>query len=153
MISLLRFIRYILPSMTMTDQKSLVARGKVIRVDGQIVVFQPSGTTYELHLERAPGSTLPPIGVPTTGRVVVRARKVYTVPSGGNFISPIFGPPRIVQGRVRAADEKSIVLQAGTLIHVELPSEADAIDLANGPLTVGELANVVCLPGASWESA
>jgi hypothetical protein len=87
------------------------------------------------------------------GQVRVSARKVYTVPSGGNFISPIFGPPRIVQGRVRYLDEKEMVVQAGTSVIVELPADEHAYDLVNGDLTVGSLVNVVVLPGARFEFA
>jgi hypothetical protein len=87
------------------------------------------------------------------GVIRVVARKVYTVPSGGNFINPIFGPPRTIQGRVRALDGGSMVVQAGMPVHVELPAEASAVELANGPIAVGSLVNVVALPGATFELA
>ena len=48
-------------------------------------------------------------------------RKVWTVPSGGNFITPIMGPPKIVQGRVKYADEKQLVIQAGANVIIDLP--------------------------------
>src|SRR5690348_3803569 len=97
-----------MPDSTITPP--LAASGKVIRVESGKVVFTPAGTSYELHLE-IPSYT-GPVSVPTRCLIRVKARKVYTVPSGGNFITPIFGPPRIVQGRVRSADQRSLVVHA-----------------------------------------
>jgi hypothetical protein len=73
------------------------------------------------------------------------------VPSGGNFIAPIFGPPRIIQGRVKWLDEQMLVVQAGAMIVAELPLEDQAIDLANGVIGVGTLVNVTAMPGATIE--
>jgi hypothetical protein len=129
----------------------VAARGRVIAVKDGVVHFAPSGTNYEMHLA-APGyggST----GVLVQGTVRVTARKVWTVPSGGNFVSPIFGPPRTIQGRVRSLDERSLVVHAGVPILVELPADEAGYDLANGPITVGVMVNVVALPGARFEPA
>src|SRR5690348_1365619 len=93
----------------MSSPADFPAKGKVLDVrdteKGRLLVFQPAGTNYELHLfaDGAVGDV--PLNKPVDLRIVVQARKVYTVPSGGNFIAPIFGPPRIIQGRVRWADE------------------------------------------------
>jgi hypothetical protein len=92
--------------------------------------------------------------MPVEGVIRVKARKAYTVPSGGNFITPIFGPPRIIQGRVRGVDGNGIVLHAGVAIQVELPAEASAVELANGSIAVGgAMVNVVALPGATFQLA
>lgn len=125
------------------------AVGKVTAVREGLVVFSPAGTNYEMHLvcPRYAG----PINVPTRGIVRVRARKVYTVPSGGLFVTPIFGTPRIIQGRIRALDERTMVVHAGASILVEFPQDDAAFDLAHGSLAVGKLANVVALPGAAFE--
>ena len=125
------------------------ARGRVTSTSDGIVVFAPSGTNYELHLA-APGYA-GPVGSLTEGVVRVTARKVWTVPSGGNFIAPIFGSPRTVQGRVRAVDERSIVVHAGAPIVVDLPDGPALIDLANGPIRVGAMVNVTALPGGRFE--
>ena len=127
----------------------LAASGKVIRVESGKVVFTPVATNYELHLE-VPNYT-GPVNVPIRCLIRVKARKVYTVPSGGNFITPIFGPPRIVQGRVRSAEPRLLVVHAALPIHVELPGSESAIDLDEGPITVGRMVNVVCEPGARVE--
>jgi hypothetical protein len=132
-----------------TTTPPLAATGKVVRMEGGGIVFNPSGTNYELHLD-VPNYT-GPVNVPTRCVIRVKARKVYTVSSGGNFITPIFGPPRIVQGRVRSADPRSLLVHAAVPIHVELPGADTAIDLDEGPITIGRMVNVVCQPGARVE--
>ena len=125
------------------------ARGKVVAAREGGVVFAPSGTNYELDLlspQYAGG-----LNVLTDGVVRVTARKILTVPSGGNFISPIFGTPRTIQGRVRTLDETSMVVQAGAPILIEYPSAESAFDLVNGPIAAGALVNAMILPGARFE--
>jgi hypothetical protein len=126
------------------------ARGKVTDIDGQRVVFRPVNTTYQMHLGVAAGASVPR-DTPVEAVIRVRARKVWTVPSGGLFVVPIFGTPRIMQGRVRYADERTVVLNAGVNVVVELPSSEAAYDLARGPVEVGALVNVTVLPGATME--
>ena len=132
-----------------TTATTLAATGRVIRTLDGMLVFNPAGTNYELHLA-APNFD-GPLNRPLKCIIRVKARKVYTVPSGGNFITPLFGPPRMVQGRVRSGDERSLVVQAGCPIHVQLPLETAAIDLDKGPIAVGGIVNVVCEPGAQVE--
>ncbi len=126
------------------------ARGKVLEARQGLIVFQPRGTNYELHLEMA-GDYTGPVNKPVQGVIRVRARKVYTVPSGGNFIAPILGTPRTIQGRVVWLSPTQVVLQAGTPVLVDLPSETHAIDLGSGPIEEGAIVNVVSLPGAGFE--
>ena len=137
----------------MPSPNDFTARGKIIEVRDRIVVFQPSATTYQLHLEftgdGAPQTSAQPIDC----LIRVDARKVYTVPSGGNFIQPIFGPPRIIQGRVKYADDRTLVVHAGAPIICQLPAAESAIDLSEGKIRVGHMANVVALPGATIQLA
>ena len=79
------------------------------------------------------------------------ARKVMTVPSGGNFVVPIFGPPRIVQGRVRYLSADVLVVHAGTNFVVQLPVSDSAFDLSSGPIAMGSMVNATVLPGATLE--
>lgn len=127
------------------------ARGKIVEAAGEKVIFHPTGTTYQLHLDRA-GQTPPNVSdKPVEAIIRVRARKVLTVPSGGLFIAPIFGPPRIVQGRVRWLDEQQLLVNAGTMIVVELPVADSAFDLGSGPIETGKMVNVTVMPGATIE--
>ena len=134
----------------MATIEDFAARGKIVEVHETHVVFHPTGTNYQLHLESS-GSTFQVSDRPIEAIIRVKARKVWTVPSGGNFIAPIFGPPRIIQGRVKWLDEQMLVVQAGAMIVAELPLEDQAIDLANGVIGVGTLVNVTAMPGATIE--
>ena len=138
--------------MASTTSTLITARGKVTGIVGDLVKFAPSNTNYDLHLVCPNYSG--PINTLIEGIIRVKARKAYTVPSGGNFITPLYGPPRIIQGRVRAVDGNNIVLHAGVEIHVELPAESSAVEMANGTISVGgAMVNVVALPGATFQLA
>jgi hypothetical protein len=125
------------------------AKGKVLRIEGDTVVFQPANTNYELHLK----GTFPEGRLNTPVHLLIRAtgRKLMTVPSGGNFLTPIMGTPRIAQGRILHADNSTVILQAACPVHVTLPQSEEAIDLPDGAITTGELLNATLLPGASFE--
>jgi hypothetical protein len=131
------------------------AKGKLLDVrdadHGRLVTFQPQGTNYEWHLRAEDGFEAPPLNKPTELLIRVQARKVYTVPSGGNFVQPIFGPPRIIQGRVKWVDESGqrIVVHATVPFIIELPAADTAIDQSEGPITQGRMVNVVALPGVT----
>jgi hypothetical protein len=122
----------------------------VTAVKDGYVVFTPRDTTYEMHLQ-TPQPYSGPVDAPVDALIRLQARKLYTVPSGGNFITPIFGPPRIVQGRVRYLDDRMLVVQAGAKVIVELPGADSAMDLAEGLVTLNRMVNVVALPGATFE--
>ena len=125
--------------------------GKVIEVKDGVVVFNPRGTTYELHLKVPAGAALPELNAPVQVLIRANGRKVWTVPSGGNFIVPIQGPPRIVQGRVKYADDRQVLVHAGASVIVDLPAAESAIDLPNGAIAVGTMVNATLLPGATVE--
>ena len=134
----------------MPTLKDFPATGRVASADSETVTFLPQNTSYELKLQ-TPAKYEGPLNARVEGLIRLSARKVYTVPSGGNFIAPIFGPPRIVQGRIKYLDDRNLVVQAGTAVIVELPISDAAYDLVNGPLSVGQLVNVTVLPGAKFE--
>ena len=132
-----------------TTISEITASGKITAQKDGVVIFSPTGTNYELHLASKPYEGV--LNVPVKAVIRVMARKIWTVPSGGNFIAPILGTPRTIQGRVRALDQQSMVVQAGTPILVEFPSDDSAFDLANGGISVGVMVNVVAQPGARIE--
>ncbi len=121
-----------------------------MEVKDSLVVFQPFDTNYQLHLQTV-RPYAGPIGQPIDARIRAKAMKVYTVPSGGGFIAPLFGSPRTIQGRALQLDDKVVVIRAGVPISVELPQADSAVDLTDGPLTVGSIVNAVALPGATFE--
>src|SRR4051794_473743 len=101
---------------TSTGSTGTNARGKIAAASGGVIQFAPSGTNYRLYL--AAPDVSGPLNTLVEGTIRVQARKAYSVPSGGNFISPIFGPPRTIQGRVKAIEGGNIAVQAGVPIHV-----------------------------------
>ena len=134
----------------MPSRSDFPARGNVVRTDGGAVVFKPANTSYEIKL--ATDGAGPAVGR-VDGLVRATARKLWTIGSGGNFVAPIFGPPRVVQGRIRYLDQTTMVVSCGLPVVVTLPTADSACDLASGPLAVGALVNVALLPGASFELA
>jgi len=126
------------------------ARGKVLRVQDGKVVFAPSNTNYELQLETAQPYK-GPIGEVVYAMIRAKARKVYTVPSGGGFIAPIFGPPKTIQGRALYVTDNMVVIKAGLPVCVEFPKDDSGMDLEDGPISVGTMVNAVALPGANFE--
>ena len=133
----------------MASELDFPAKGRVTSVKGNTVTFVPAGTNYELYLEADGGAWVGPVNVPVEAAIRLRARKVMTVPSGGNFISPIFGPPRIVQGKVRYLSANVLVIHAGTNLIVELPASDSAFDLASGAIGMGSMVNATILPGGT----
>jgi hypothetical protein len=134
----------------MSSSTEWSARGKVTAVSNGKVHFAPSNTNYDLHLECSPPYA-GPIGELITATVRAKAKKVYTVPSGGGFISPIFGPPRTIQGRALHVQDGLVVIRAGCPIVVELPKDESGVDLEEGPISVGSIVNAVALPGVRFE--
>jgi hypothetical protein len=135
----------------MTTVTVTPARGKILAVEPAGIVFQPVGGNYRLHLQTLGGKTAAPLNTILEGVIRATVRKIYTVPGGGSFVTPIYGPPHIVQGRIVGLDEQSMVVNAGVPFHLQLPAESSAYDLSNGPLAVGALVNVVLIPGATFE--
>jgi hypothetical protein len=137
--------------MATTKSTDFPARGKIAQAKDGLAVFYPAGTNYELHLNTTNGQPSSDSDRPVEVTIRVRARKVWTVPSGGNFIAPIFGPPKIIQGRVKWLDERTLVVHAGTNFIIDMPGSDQALDLANGPIGVGTMVNVTAMPGATME--
>ncbi|MGA2496326.1 MAG: hypothetical protein ABSH20_01210 [Tepidisphaeraceae bacterium] len=126
------------------------AAGAVTAVNHDIVTFLPHGTTYELELA-IPGGYAGPLNRRFNCLIRAKARKVFTTGAGGSFVTPIFGRPRVIQGRVLYVEDGRIVVRAGVNIVVELPARDNAIDLERGPIETGSLVNVVAEPGAAME--
>ncbi len=136
----------------MPSSTDFPARGKVIRVEDAAVIFLPSNTNYELKLVTA-GRYDGPIDTVLEAFIQATGRKLWTVPSGGNFVAPIFGPPRIVQGRIKYLDQTTMVVQAGVPVRIMLPSAESSFDLNTGALAVGTLVNATVLPGTMFQLA
>ena len=127
-------------------------RGRVIAVNGSTVVFKPTNSTYELHLHAVNGFD-GPLDTPLDAVIRGTARKVYTVPSGGGFVTPIMGTPKIVQGRVADIAGSQVAVKSAATVNVTLPTVENSIEMAQGTIAGGSLVNVVLMAGATFERA
>jgi hypothetical protein len=134
----------------MSSVNEFPAAGVVSAADGDRVTFLPHGTTYELELA-SPGGFAGPTGRRISCLIRAKARKVFTTRAGGNFVAPIFGRPRVIQGRVLHVEDGRMVVRAGVPIVVELPEAQSAVDLEHGAIQAGSMVNVVAEPGARIE--
>jgi hypothetical protein len=130
----------------MPQLNDFLAKGQLLSSDGTTARLAITGFNYELELA---STAVRPPGTLVCGVIRAKARKVLTIPTGGNFVQPIFGSPKVIQGRIRYVEGNTLVVQAGTLFHVELPTSDDAIDLNNGSLSVGCTINATIFPGAA----
>jgi heme/copper-type cytochrome/quinol oxidase subunit 2 len=134
----------------MPSPNDFPARGHVLEVAEGHLVFAPTGFRYQLQLQtksRFGGNSKAPV----SGLVRGIARQLWTIPAGGNFVSPIFGSPRTVQGRLKYVSDTEIVVQAGMPIVLQLPHNDVSIDLTNGPLVVGAMINAMVMPGMEFQ--
>lgn len=86
-----------------------------------IAVIEFPNSNYQLHL--VPTSQIAtPVGKRIVGTIRVQARRLDIVDTGGNFVEPVIGRPRRVQGRVVEVDETSntVIVDAGMVIHLSL---------------------------------
>ena len=74
-------------------------------------------------------------GERVSGRIVAPAWKLDRVEMGGNYVEPLVGKPRRMQGMVLAVDaaRNELVVQVGYEVTVKLPEKYKA-----GDYTVGE---------------
>src|SRR5688572_13360748 len=105
----------------MASESDFPTRGKIVVVEEGLAKFAPAETRYQWHLGLQGKHDNLPIGAPIEVFIYVDARKLYTVQSGGNFVEPIVGPPRIIQGRVRFVSDSVIVVNASANFIVTLP--------------------------------
>lgn len=135
----------------MPDLNDFLARGRIVQLLDRAIVFHPTGTNYRMHLALGDEHYTGPVNELISCRIRAKARKIITVPSGGLFVTPIFGSPRIIQGRVRYLDAGALVVHAGTNFIVELPAADSAIDLPSGAIATGNMVNVTIWPEAIFE--
>lgn len=104
-----------------------------------------ANTSYVLYLlPTGPVKAQP--GDKVFGTISARARRVDKVPSGGQFVEPVIGRPRRVQGRVVAKEADKIVVDAGVPIHCSLTDGRQ--HAADFP--IGDMVSFDVLDGASF---
>lgn len=126
-----------------------LARVRVERASDEQVVLSIPGSQYCLHLK--PGASLAAFptepGRRASGVIHGKALRMHRASAGGTFIEPIEGHPRIVQGRVVAADLERNRL----LIQVVIPIW---LDVCEGQLAsdfqTGDLVNFYAESGMTF---
>ncbi len=135
----------ITPSPTIKIDPSL-ARGELLSFgpSNSYIVMGVPNTSYQLHLvPTAPVTTQP--GKRLIGTIRLEARRVDAVGTGGQFVEPVFGRPRRVQGTVIAHAGNALVIDAGIPIHAVL---TDARQKAE-QFAVGQLVSFDAVAGAT----
>ncbi len=80
------------------------------------VAFVVPNTNYELHLRPSTAVSTAP-GKRLIGTINARAKRIDIVQTGGQYIEPVMGTPRRVQGTVIAAKDGAVVVDAGVPVH------------------------------------
>ncbi|MCE9620462.1 MAG: hypothetical protein K8R92_11235 [Planctomycetes bacterium] len=87
----------------MPSTASDIARAVVQQHDGDKIILSIPSTEYQLHLT-CNGKTNVHPGKRIQGVIELKALRMHKASAGGSFIEPIYGHPRIVQGRVLSID-------------------------------------------------
>ncbi len=99
-----------------------LARGTLLEVvaatpmKAGYVKFGVPNTSYELHLVPI-GPVTAKVGKRMLGIIKAQARRIDITQTGGQFVEPVFGRPRRVQGTIVAIKDGAIVVDAGVPIH------------------------------------
>jgi hypothetical protein len=131
-----------LTSQTMPE----IAEFKLVSLDAGFGIFAVPGTGYRLTLQVPEGFDAP-IGRRIRGRVRGRALRMHRTGAGGNFIEPLDGRPRIVQGTVLAIDPAAdeVLMDLVVPIRLEMFEGQSASEFATG-----EMVNFYMHPGATF---
>lgn len=92
-------------------------------------------TEYHLTLDHAPGMDAPAdIGRRISGRIIGKALKMANPAAGGNYIEPLDGHPRIVQGTVVATAEatRQLLVDIVVPVWVEMAAGQSATNFTTG---------------------
>ena len=113
-----------------------------------IAEFTVPGTQYRLHL--AVDADLDArAGQRIRGRVRGRALRMHRASAGGNFIEPLQGRPRIVQGIVLAVDPSANEVVLDLVVPVRIAMHADQ---TAGTFSTGDVVNFYMESGTRFEA-
>lgn len=141
----------ITPSPT-TPLEPGIARGTLLEVVAEtatrpaFVKFAVPNTNYELHL-RPTGPIQTQVGKRLIGVIRAQARRIDVVQTGGEYIEPVYGRPRRVQGTVLRAEGGAIIVDAGVPIHCTPTDPRQKAD----QFAPGQFVSFDVLDGASFE--
>ena len=98
----------------------------------QVTVLVP-GSNYRCTF-KCTGAAALRVGQRVAGVVRAPARKAEVVSDGGNYVEPLFGRPRRMQGRVVEQHPKTneLLVQVGYPVRVKLPHGQSVVDFPVG---------------------
>jgi hypothetical protein len=109
------------------------------------IVLEVPNTSYQLHLiPTGPIST--PIGKRLIGTISVKARRLDVVGTGGQYIEPVLGRPRRVQGTVIGAKNGAVIVDAGVPVHATPTDPRQSAD----QFQPGQFVSFDAEPGATF---
>ncbi len=128
----------------LTTSEMHLVRGTLLESLPDRIVLAVPGTDYRLHLVVARPIDAA-VGSHICGRIEVSARRIDVTRVGGQFIDPVYGRPRIIQGRVVATGQEhpTMIVRAVVPLHVKVrPPQRP------GDFEVGTMVNFSVDPGA-----
>ncbi len=124
-----------------------IAEFRLKSLESESAVFAIPGTDYRIELATS-GLDASDVGTRVQGRVHGQAQRMHRTPAGGNFIEPLEGRPRIVQGTVIAVDPG----RNEVLVDLVVPMRVAMFEGEHATtLSSGEMVNFYMEPGARFE--
>jgi hypothetical protein len=136
------------PTSTATSPSSSldVATLRVAATGDGVAEFTVPGTQYNLHLAVDAGFEAA-VGHRIKGRVHGRALRMHRAGAGGNFIEPLQGRPRIVQGTVLAIDPAANEVILDLVVPVRIAMQTGQSATA---FSTGDVVNFYMEPGTRF---
>lgn len=110
------------------------------------LIFEVPNTSYQLYL-RPGGEVTTPKGKRLIGTILAQAKRIDVVTTGGQYVEPVTGRPRRVQGTVVGVEGNAVVVDAGVPIHC---TPTDARQSAS-QFQVGQFVSFDVMDGASFK--
>jgi len=110
------------------------------------IKFAVPNSSYELHF-RAVGAITAQPGKRLVGIVRAQALRIDQTDTGGQFIEPVMGRPRRVQGTVIGVKSGAVIVDAGIPIHCTPTDPRQTAD----KFTPGQFIGFDVMDGASFE--
>jgi hypothetical protein len=114
---------------------------------GCIVLGLPN-TSYELYLIPT-GPITAVVGKRLIGTIRAQARRIDVVGTGGQYVEPVMGRPRRVQGTVLRVENGAVVVDAGVAIHATPSDHRQSAD----QFQPGQFVSFDVAPGATFTQA
>ncbi len=108
--------------------------------------FAVPDSSYELHL-RSMGTITSQTGKRLIGIIRLSARRIDITGSGGQFIEPVAGRPRRIQGRVIAIVDGALVIDVGVPVYCTLTDPRQRAE----QFEIGSFVGADVMDGASME--